>query len=99
MPAADGGPFPLIVFSHGYGVNPQVYSHLLNHLASHGFVVASPFHDDCTQRCVAASFQNDRTNRPADVSMVLDTLLTLNEADDPVFHRLVDPERVGVAGG
>jgi dienelactone hydrolase len=98
-PAAHGGPFPLVVFSHGYGLAPSYYySSLMNYLASHGFVVAAPSHEDCTQRCTAASYQADRANRPADVSMVLDTLLALNDGDDPVFRALVDPERVGVAG-
>ncbi len=36
----------LIVFSHAALTDPQVYRPLLQHLASHGFVVAAPIHDD-----------------------------------------------------
>ena len=37
-----GGPFPAIVFNHGYGSNPQAYSSFLDDLARRGFVVAGP---------------------------------------------------------
>lgn len=36
----------LVVFSHGLLSEPQVYRALLSHLASHGFIVACPIHDD-----------------------------------------------------
>lgn len=36
----------LAVFSHGLLSEPQVYRSLLSHLASHGFIVACPIHDD-----------------------------------------------------
>jgi dienelactone hydrolase len=95
---ADGAPFPLIVFSHGYGATPMFYTSLPSYLASHGFVVASPSHRDCAEPCSASDWADSLANRPADVSMVLDTLLAQNEGDDPLFKHLVDPERVGVAG-
>ena len=36
----------LAIFSHGLLSEPQVYRSLLSHLASHGFIVACPIHDD-----------------------------------------------------
>jgi len=36
----------LVVFSHGALTDPLVYRPLLQHWASHGFVVAAPVHDD-----------------------------------------------------
>ncbi len=97
-PVAPGGPFPLIVFSHGYQASPTNYSKLIAHLASHGFVVAGPEHRDCTAQCTAQNREREVDTRPADVSAVLDGLLALNDGDDPVFHHLVDPARVGMAG-
>jgi hypothetical protein len=35
----DGGPFPVITWGNGTGSTPEVYAFLLNHLASHGFIV------------------------------------------------------------
>ncbi len=37
-----GGPFPAVVFIHGYGSNAQAYSSVLDDFARHGFVVAGP---------------------------------------------------------
>jgi dienelactone hydrolase len=95
---APGGPFPLIVFSHGYQASPTNYGRLLAHLASHGFVVAGPEHQDCRAQCTAQNREAEVDSRPADVSAVLDRLLALNDGDDPTFHHLVDPARVGMAG-
>lgn len=36
----------LVVFSHSTLGDPRVYRHLLQHWASHGFVVVAPAHDD-----------------------------------------------------
>jgi predicted dienelactone hydrolase len=40
--ASDDGPFPLVIFAHGFGGYPTEYQFLLSHLASWGFVVAGP---------------------------------------------------------
>lgn len=40
------GPFPVFVFSHGFGGHPMEYQHLLTHVASWGFVVVAPVHDE-----------------------------------------------------
>jgi predicted dienelactone hydrolase len=41
-PSDGGGPFPLVVFAHGYGVTPSFYASLLPRLAAAGYVVAAP---------------------------------------------------------
>ena len=40
------GPYPLIVYSHGYGGGALTGIYLAEHLASHGVVVAAPDHAD-----------------------------------------------------
>lgn len=42
--ARRGGPFPLLLFSHGLGGSPYDYSIQLEDLASHGYVVAAVEH-------------------------------------------------------
>ena len=41
QPSADG-PFPLVLFAHGFSAYPTEYQFLLTHLASWGMVVAGP---------------------------------------------------------
>ena len=45
---AAGGPYPLVVISHGYPGNRLLMSHLGENLASKGYVVASIDHTDST---------------------------------------------------
>ncbi|HTZ09566.1 MAG TPA: dienelactone hydrolase family protein [Acidimicrobiales bacterium] len=40
-PGAPHGPFPVVLFSHGFGASRLYYSHLLTGIASWGFVVVS----------------------------------------------------------
>src|SRR5207253_3439798 len=39
-PSDGGGPFPLVVFAHGFGVTPTYYASLLPRIAAAGYVVA-----------------------------------------------------------
>src|SRR5262252_4243814 len=41
-----GGPFPVIVFSHGAGGSGQNYFPLTHHWVTHGYVVIQPTHND-----------------------------------------------------
>jgi pimeloyl-ACP methyl ester carboxylesterase len=50
VPVDQGGPsFPLIVFSHPAASDPQNAAFTLERLASHGFIVAAPWHNGDTQ--------------------------------------------------
>jgi predicted dienelactone hydrolase len=54
----SGGPFPVIVFSHGANNDAIDYARTLETLASHGFVVAAPDHVGNTQDDVRIDFIN-----------------------------------------
>lgn len=41
-PDLSGAPYPLVIFSPGFGMGPSLYTKLIEHLASYGFVVLSP---------------------------------------------------------
>ena len=41
-----GGPYPLILFSHGFGGNKDAFGTVGKHWASHGYIVISPTHAD-----------------------------------------------------
>jgi predicted dienelactone hydrolase len=82
------GPFPLVLFSHGYGGHRRQSTFLCTHLASHGYVVAAPDHSGNTVVDVmmavlarqtegptgdpAATLPALAAARPADLTFVLD---------------------------
>lgn len=74
--AADG-PYPVVVFSHGYALNPEWYGELIEHFASHGFVVLAAEHieHDWFEALYAA------IDRPVDITATLDFAERLTAAD------------------
>ncbi|MFZ4650976.1 MAG: alpha/beta hydrolase family protein [Rubrivivax sp.] len=80
VPAAQGGPYPLVIISHGYPGNRYLLSPLAENLASKGYVVASIDHTDSTYGDQAA-FASTLLNRPLDQLFVLETMSRLNTGD------------------
>jgi len=88
----------LLVFSHGYGgINTQSVG-LMEALASHGFIVASPEHTGNAQQSLSDSFDEAAANRVPDVSFVIDTMIERSQDANDAFHERVDGSRVGVLG-
>src|SRR5579864_2935773 len=97
-PTATGRSWPLVVFSHGSGGKPADYAKFLSYVASQGFVVAAPRHEDCAP-CDASVYSAELVRRPFDLQTVLDGMLGLNGTNDSIFgNYLIDATRVGVAG-
>ena len=44
-----GGPFPIVVFSHGYGSSDRAYEPLISYWTSNGYVCIRPSHADAGQ--------------------------------------------------
>jgi predicted dienelactone hydrolase len=98
-PAGEGA-YPIIVWSHGAGGSKDNYLTLMEHWASHGYVTIQPTHSD--SRALAARFTDpinfrDWQGRPADVSLILDSLAEL-EAKEPAIKGKLDGKHVGVGG-
>ncbi len=98
-PAASTERRKLLVFSHGFeGINTASVG-LMEMLASHGFVVASPEHTGNAQSSDPADeFDIAAANRVPDVSFVIDTMLSRSEDAPDLLSGLVDPDDVGVVG-
>ncbi len=77
---ASGGPYPLLIISHGYPGNRFLLSHLGENLASKGYVVASIDHTDSTYSDQTA-FGSTLLNRPLDQLFVLNQMAKLNAGD------------------
>jgi predicted dienelactone hydrolase len=87
-PVADGS-HPLVVFSHGHDAQPRNYRSAIAHLASHGFVVAAPMHNDCVSCTGETATLIQNLLRVGDASMAVDVLLERSSGDDPVLRSLV----------
>jgi pimeloyl-ACP methyl ester carboxylesterase len=105
--ATNEAPYPVVIYSHGFGVHRRDNTAKFQDLASHGYVVVSIDHADC----LATVFPDGRvlsspistlssalfTNDVRDVEFVLDALARMNESD-PAFAHTLDLQRVGTMG-
>jgi predicted dienelactone hydrolase len=89
------GPYPLVILSPGFAMSGSSYGWLAEQLASHGFVVLAPEHDE--QMNPESDLWQGAVKRPQDIQAVLAFV------DDQVkpgssLAGLVDPEVVAVIG-
>jgi predicted dienelactone hydrolase len=98
-PDKSGGPYPLILFSHGHrSINIQS-SLLMQAWASHGFVIAAPNHEKNTMFDYGEKYQAMmQFARPIDLRFVADQMLLLNKDAASFLHGLIDPDAIGVSG-
>jgi predicted dienelactone hydrolase len=96
----DGGPFPIIVFSHGAWATKDNYLPLTEFWASHGYVTIQANHSDSralgTKPGDPKAFR-DWQSRPADISFILDSLAELEKKELGLKGR-IDSKRIGVGG-
>lgn len=98
-PAARAdGPFPLIVFGHGFAVTPALYARLLQSWARAGYVVAAPVFPLENANAPGGPDESDLTNQPADMRFVISSMLAASSAGSEAFAGLLDPTRIAVAG-
>jgi len=89
----DGaGPFPVVVFTHGFVLSPSLYDSYGTHLASWGYVVVMP--------ALPGSMFNPTTHRELKeiLRSLLDWLDTEGPAPGGVFGGRANPAWLGMAG-
>jgi dienelactone hydrolase len=64
---AGAGPLPLVVFGHGFAVQPTTYLQLLRTIAAAGFVVAAPNFPGSTSAAPGAPNEADLRDEPCDL--------------------------------
>lgn len=89
---------PLLIFSHGYGGINRQSVELMEALASHGFIVASPEHTGNAQSSFTDSFDVAASNRVPDLSFVIDTMLERSTLPDDLFYNRIDANKVAALG-
>jgi hypothetical protein len=109
-PSRVGGPYPVIVFAHGFDTDPATYANLLDTWVAAGMVVVSPiFPDEGAQAVAAAGANNNPTiasalesdvyNEPGDIAFVLKQLENLpNLSGGSALQGVLDLSRVALAG-
>jgi predicted dienelactone hydrolase len=100
-PLAVGGPFPLLMYSHGYGSNRGEAQHLGERAASHGYVlVAVDFPFTNTDRLLSGARldTSDIGNQAGDQTFLIDQLLALSHDPRHVLSEAVDAARIGATG-
>lgn len=94
------GPFPLILFSHGTFSSKDMYGPVIDHWASHGYVVALPNHVDSDFGRMPTGYDDMSDivmSRAADLSHVLNSLDRI-EAQVPDIANKIDREHLIAAG-
>ncbi len=99
LPASEEGPFPIVVFSHGFGGFRQANSMICSGIASWGFVVASADHLERGLADVALPGTHPGEDRDEeDMIATIELLEELgNTAGDP-FAGIIDAEHVALSG-
>jgi fermentation-respiration switch protein FrsA (DUF1100 family) len=97
-PATTDGPYPLIVFAHGYGATAETYADLLQHWASAGYVVAAPTFPLSSGTSPCGAVAGDVVNQPQDMSLVITSVLKASTGTSAPLSGLVDGKHIGAAG-
>ena len=97
-PDRADGPYPLVVFSQGYGIAAEAYAGMLEHWASAGYVVVDPTYPFTDPSFPGGLNEADLVNHPADLRYVIASILALSAARGNVLSGLVDPNEVAVIG-
>jgi len=88
---AGRGPFPLIVFAHGFALTPGSYALLLDAWARAGYVVAAPAFPVERASAPGGPDESDLVNEPRDIAFVISQLSMR-------LRGLIDASRIAVAG-
>jgi predicted dienelactone hydrolase len=94
------GSFPLVLFSHGNGGIRFQSFFFGAHLASHGFVVASPDHHGNTfvDSLLDVEDPDSATNRPLDMSFLIDEFTAFAAEAGGFFEGAIDLDEIGMSG-
>jgi dienelactone hydrolase len=97
-PDRADGPFPLVVFGHGFDVTPATYFRLLRAWAAAGYVVAAPVFPRENAHAPGGADEDDLVNQPRDMSVVISGLLAATGNPRAPLAGTIDPGAIAVSG-
>ena len=97
-PPLVAGPYPLVLFAHGFGSLPDRYFDLLSVIAADGYVVVAPEFPRTSAYSPNGPDPRDTRSQPGDLSFLVDTIAELDT--DPLWSLsgLVDTNRIAATG-
>ncbi len=98
VPISQKGPFPVVLFSHGYGGYPEQSSFLTDHLATWGFVVVAPDHRSRDLKAVISGTTGQGQDDITDLTQALAVTTFLNADPNDMFDHKLDLSRVATLG-
>jgi predicted dienelactone hydrolase len=101
----SGGPYPVIIFSHGLGGSDKGYAYLGEYWAAHGYISVHVQHPGSDTSALwppggmKSAMKNPQNyiDRPKDISFAIDQVTALN-ATPGDWHGKFDLKWIGVAG-
>ncbi|MHB8658287.1 MAG: alpha/beta hydrolase family protein [Solirubrobacteraceae bacterium] len=98
-PAASGaGPFPLIIFGHGFAVTPTPYAPLLQAWARAGYVVVAPIFPLENANAPGGPDESDLINQPGDMSFLITQMLAESQRSSGPFAGLLERGAIAATG-
>jgi len=97
-PARADGPFPLVIFGHGFAVTPALYARMLQSWAHAGYVVVAPVFPLENRNAPGGPDESDLVNQPADMSFVISRMLAASGAGSGPLGGLINPKQIAVTG-
>ncbi len=98
VPISAKGPFPVVLFSHGYGGYPEQSSFLTDHLATWGFVVVAPDHRSRDLKAVVSGTTGQGQSDVTDLRQALAYVSTLNTTPGTLLTGKLDLSRIASLG-
>jgi dienelactone hydrolase len=97
-PERAAGPFPLVIFGHGFAVTPGLYAQLLQTWARAGYVVAAPLFPLENANAPGGPNESDLVNQPRDMSFLITRMLQASADSSSFLHGLIASHRIAVSG-
>lgn len=92
------GLHPVVIYSHGFMSRRTGGSYLADHLVSHGYIVVAMDYPLSRMGAPGGALIKDVVNQPADISFLLDQLLSWHQDRGHQFHGAIDDDRIAAVG-